>query len=49
MSCLANPASNVIIVIGREPDSSGGGYHRSQRKRVRTTKVLEMEQQNADV
>ncbi|KAH7247563.1 uncharacterized protein BKA55DRAFT_572269 [Fusarium redolens] len=27
---------------------SGWGYHRPQRKRVRTTKVLEMEQQNGD-
>ncbi|KAM5529614.1 hypothetical protein BFJ69_g16696 [Fusarium oxysporum] len=49
MSSVANPASDVIIVIGREPDASSGGYHRPQRKRVRTTKVLEMEKQNGDM
>ncbi|KAH7208473.1 uncharacterized protein BKA55DRAFT_494152, partial [Fusarium redolens] len=35
--------------MGDDPDGSGGGYHRPQRKRVRTTKVLEMEQQNGDM
>jgi hypothetical protein len=45
MSGVANPASDVIIVMGDDPDGSGGGYHRPQRKRVRTTKVLEMEKQ----
>ncbi|KAM5529165.1 reverse transcriptase [Fusarium oxysporum f. sp. phaseoli] len=49
MSGVANPASDVIIVMGDDPDGSGGGYHRPQRKRVRTTKVLEMEQQNGDM
>ncbi|EXK24862.1 hypothetical protein FOMG_18443 [Fusarium oxysporum f. sp. melonis 26406] len=49
MSGVANPASDVIIVMGDDPDGSGGGCHRPQRKRVRTTKVLEMEQQNGDM
>jgi hypothetical protein len=49
MSGVANPASDVIIVIGEDPDGSGGGYHRPQRKRVRTTKVLKMEKQNGDM
>jgi hypothetical protein len=49
MSGVANPASDVIIVMGDDPDGSGGGYHRPQRKRVRTTKVLEMEKQNGDM
>ncbi|KAJ4072435.1 hypothetical protein NW761_014935 [Fusarium oxysporum] len=35
--------------MGDDPDGSGRGYHRPQRKRVRTTKVLEMEQQNGDM
>ncbi|KAL9561342.1 hypothetical protein ACKAV7_014697 [Fusarium commune] len=35
--------------MGDDPDGSGWGYHRPQRKRVRTTKVLEMEQQNGDM
>ncbi|EXM15014.1 hypothetical protein FOTG_16631 [Fusarium oxysporum f. sp. vasinfectum 25433] len=35
--------------MGDDPDGSGGGYHHPQRKRVRTTKVLEMEQQNGDM
>ncbi|KAG7430654.1 hypothetical protein Forpi1262_v008277 [Fusarium oxysporum f. sp. raphani] len=35
--------------MGDDPDGSGRGYHRHQRKRVRTTKVLEMEQQNGDM
>ncbi|EXM12673.1 hypothetical protein RAB80_014012 [Fusarium oxysporum f. sp. vasinfectum] len=35
--------------MGDDLDGSGGGYHRPQRKRVRTTKVLEMEQQNGDM
>ncbi|EXK25695.1 hypothetical protein FOMG_17654 [Fusarium oxysporum f. sp. melonis 26406] len=49
MSGVVNPASDVIIVMGDDPDGSGGGCHRPQRKRVRTTKVLEMEQQNGDM
>jgi hypothetical protein len=49
MSGVANPASDVIIVMGDDPDGSGGGYHHLQRKRVRTTNVLEMEQQNGDM
>jgi hypothetical protein len=49
MSGVAKPASDVIIVMGDDPDGSGGGYHRPQRKRVRTTKVLEMEKQNGDM
>jgi molecular chaperone GrpE (heat shock protein) len=49
MSGVANPASDIIIVMGDDPDGSGGGYHRPQRKRVRTTKVLEMEQKNGDM
>jgi hypothetical protein len=49
MSGVANPASDVIIVMGDDPDGSGGEYHRPQRKRVRTTKVLEMEKQNGDM
>src|SRR6478609_4700683 len=49
MSGVANPASDVIIAMGDYPDGSGGGYHRPQRKRVRTTKVLEMEKQNGDM
>ncbi|PCD21166.1 hypothetical protein AU210_016592 [Fusarium oxysporum f. sp. radicis-cucumerinum] len=35
--------------MGDGPDGSGGGYHRPQQKRVRTTKVLEIEQQNGDM
>ncbi|KAF5258403.1 hypothetical protein FOXYS1_11029, partial [Fusarium oxysporum] len=35
--------------MGDDPDGSGGGYHRPQRKRVRTTKVLEREQQNGEM
>ncbi|RYC78210.1 hypothetical protein BFJ63_vAg18917, partial [Fusarium oxysporum f. sp. narcissi] len=35
--------------MGDDPGGSGGGYHRPQRKRARTTKVLEMEQQNGDM
>ncbi|PNP51659.1 hypothetical protein FNYG_15885 [Fusarium nygamai] len=35
--------------MGDDPDGSGGGHHRPQRKRVRTTKVLEMEQQNGNM
>jgi hypothetical protein len=49
MSGVANPASDVIIVMGDDPDGSGGRYRRPQRKRIRTTKVLEMEKQNGDM
>jgi predicted secreted protein len=42
MSVVASPASDVIIVMGGDPDGSGGEYHHPQRKRVRTLKVLEM-------
>lgn len=49
MSGVANPASDVIIVMGDDPDSSGGGYYRPQRKRARTIKVLETEKQNGDI
>ncbi|KAG7408119.1 hypothetical protein Forpi1262_v017990 [Fusarium oxysporum f. sp. raphani] len=49
MSGVANPVSDVIIVMGHEPDASGRGYQRPQRKMARTTKVLEMQQQNVDM
>lgn len=49
MSGVANPALDVIIVMGREPDVSAGDIIAPQRKRVRTTKVLEMEQQNGNM
>jgi hypothetical protein len=49
MSGVANPASDVMIIMGDDPDGSGRGYHRPQRKKVRMTKVLEMEQQNGDM
>ncbi|KAG7423521.1 hypothetical protein Forpi1262_v015446 [Fusarium oxysporum f. sp. raphani] len=35
--------------MGHEPDASGGGYHRPQRKMAMTTKVLEMQHQNGDM
>ncbi|KAJ0131150.1 hypothetical protein HZ326_25755 [Fusarium oxysporum f. sp. albedinis] len=43
MSGVANPVSDVIIVMGHEPDASGGGYHRPQRKMAMTTNLLEMQ------
>ncbi|KFA69349.1 hypothetical protein S40285_09711 [Stachybotrys chlorohalonatus IBT 40285] len=30
MSGIANPASDIIIIMGRDPDASGRGYHRPQ-------------------
>ncbi|KAH6955935.1 hypothetical protein BKA56DRAFT_602520 [Ilyonectria sp. MPI-CAGE-AT-0026] len=44
MSSAKNPASDVIIVIEREPDVPGGGHHRPLRKRARTTGAMESEQ-----
>lgn len=44
MSGVANPTSDVIVVMGHEPDVPGGGYHRPLRKRTRTTRALESEQ-----
>ncbi|KAH7464574.1 hypothetical protein FOMA001_g17524 [Fusarium oxysporum f. sp. matthiolae] len=35
--------------MGHEPDASGGGYHRPQRKMAMTTNLLEMQQQNGDM
>jgi hypothetical protein len=49
MSGVANPTSDVIVVMGRDSDASGGGYRRPRRKRIRTAKALETEQQNADM
>jgi len=49
MSGVANPASDVIVVMEGEPDVPGGGYHRPLRKRTRTTRALESEQQNGDM
>jgi hypothetical protein len=49
MSGVANPASDVIVVMGRDLDASGGGYRRPQRKRIRMAKALETEQQNVDM
>ena len=49
MSGVANPASDVIFVMGRDLDTPGGGCRRPQRKRVRTAKALDTEQQNADM
>ncbi|KAH7114890.1 hypothetical protein EDB81DRAFT_821527, partial [Dactylonectria macrodidyma] len=44
MSGAANPASDVIIIMEREPDVPGGGHHRPLRKRARTTRAMESEQ-----
>jgi hypothetical protein len=49
MSGDANPASDVIVVMEAEPDAPGGGYHRPLRKRTRTTRALESEQQKGDM
>ena len=49
MSGAANPASDVIIVMGREPDVPGGGHHRPLRKRARTTRAMQSEQQECDM
>jgi hypothetical protein len=45
MSGVANPASDVIVVMEGEQDVPGGGCHRPLRKRTRTTRALESEQQ----
>lgn len=34
--------------MGREPEAPGGAYHRPLRKRARTTKAMEADQQNRD-
>jgi hypothetical protein len=49
MSGAANPASDVIIVMGRESDVPGGGHHRPLRKRARTTRAMQSEQQEHDM
>jgi hypothetical protein len=49
MSGFANPASDVITVMEGEPDVPGGGYHRPLRKRTRTTRAMESEQQKGDM
>ncbi|KAL7904019.1 hypothetical protein GGI35DRAFT_472719 [Trichoderma velutinum] len=34
--------------MGREPEAPSGAYHRPLRKRARTTKAIEADQQNRD-
>lgn len=43
-----NPAPDLIVVMGREPEAPGGAYHRPLRKRARTTKAMEADQHNRD-
>ncbi|KAL6406081.1 hypothetical protein AUP68_10643 [Ilyonectria robusta] len=49
MSGVANPASDVIVVMEGEPDAPGGGYYRPLWKRTRTVRALESEQQKGDM
>jgi len=46
MSGEVNPSS---YVMGRQSDVSGGGCHRPQRKRARTTRAIEAEQQECNI